>query len=149
MAFMSCSMTIWVSPRFLSSRMSRMISSRLGRVEAAHHLVEEEQLGLGGQDARHLELLPLADGEAAGEEVGLVRRAGRSCSCSMRHLARDARASAVRSERAHHHVVEDGHLRERPDLLPGARPSRAGRPGPAGARSAATPLKSTSPFDGG
>ena len=46
----------------------------LGRRQPGHHLVEQQQPGLGGQRARQLEPLALGQREAAGRPVGLGRR---------------------------------------------------------------------------
>ncbi len=71
-AFMLCSMTIWVMPSFLMSRISLDDLFAFGGIEAAHDLVEQQQLGPCGKDARDLELLAFADGQAAGLDVGAL-----------------------------------------------------------------------------
>src|SRR5439155_858725 len=92
-------------------------------VDTSRHLVEEEHARLGGERARQLEALALAGGERARVRVRLLdepdpveQLAG--ARPRVTHVARPG-------ERAHHHVVDDGESRERPQLLERARDTPA------------------------
>jgi hypothetical protein len=91
----------------------------LGRVEATHHLVEQEQPGPRRQNPRHLQLFPLADREPPGEGRRLVLELHVD-ELLARELFRHPQVARP-AQRPDDDVVEHGHLRQRPDLLPRTR----------------------------
>ena len=97
---------------------------RLAVGEPGHHLVEEEQHGLGRERLRQLEPLALGQGEAPGGLGGLGREPE-----LLEHGARPRRGRAgigVAPERADHHVAQHREPRERPhDLERPRQPERA------------------------
>ena len=110
----------------------------LGGVEAGGRLVEEEDLGLGGQRPGDLEPSLVAVGQVAGGRLGAVGDADELEQASRLVLApallpevpraaeqgaRDARR--VPGVGAHHDVLHGGHVREQPDVL--ERAGHAGR----------------------
>ena len=92
-------------------------------VDSSRYLVEEEHARLGRERARQLEALALAGGERPRVLVRLLRQPD-----AVEQLAgaRPRVPDFVQAgERAHHHVVDDGEARERPELLECARDAQA------------------------
>ena len=79
----------------LSSRRNADHDVDLGRAQARHHLVEQQQLGLGRERARDFEPLAVGQGEALGQLVAAV---GEAEALQDRPRPR-ARASASRGRR--------------------------------------------------
>src|SRR5262249_34349520 len=88
-------------------------------VDAAGHLVEQQDLRLSGERACQLEALALTGGEGVGERVRLLGQAH-----TVQQVAgaypRVSHVTRAR-ERAYHDVVDDGEPGERPQLLERAR----------------------------
>src|SRR4051812_6536888 len=101
-------------------------------VEAAHHLVEEQEARAERQRLGDLEALARGLGERRG---GLVRPAFHAEQGEDAHrLAFRAPQRRLAQESAHHHVLQDGEPRERPHHLEGAAHAPAGEPERAEAR---------------
>ncbi len=98
----------------------------LGRAQARHHLVEQQDLRPRRQRARRLELLALGQGEAIGDGAGLAGEA-EPVEDLQRGLPHGA-AVGARLERADHHVLEHGQGAERLHHLEGAADAGMARP---------------------
>ena len=90
----------------------------LGGPQPGHHLVEQQQLGLGGERARHFEALAVGQGQAFGELVAAVVEA---------EARQDRRGSLARlgemglaMQCAHGDVLQHAQALERLDDLEGA-----------------------------
>ena len=79
---MWCSISSTVTPlsRTLTDALVELLD--LLRVHAGGRLVEQQQLGLGGERAGKLEAALLAEGQVGGELVALVRRGRRTPACA-------------------------------------------------------------------
>jgi hypothetical protein len=84
-------------------------------IDAAGHLVQQQDARLRGEGARQLEALALARGQRAGVRLRLVGESDPAdqLACPLPRVPHVPRAR----ERAHHHVVQHGHPREGAQLL--------------------------------
>ncbi len=90
----------------------------LGRAQARHHLVEQQQLRLGGERARDLQPLAVGQRERRGALAALVVEV-EPAQHLVRVRARIARVAAMQ-QRADDDIVLDRERRERPHDLEGA-----------------------------
>ncbi len=111
----------------------------LGRVHARRRLVEQQELGLGGEGARDLEPPLMSVRQVAGEVVAvvveldeleqLVRALARLAPLApeQRRAQHDVPEAGLElGVHPHQHVLEHRHLREQPDVLERARDPRRG-----------------------
>src|ERR1700694_3151694 len=101
----------------LEDQMNNLLA--LHGVQAAHHLVEEEQLRLSCEHPRHLQLLPLTNRKAAGQKISSPVHPHQP-QLHHRSLARHLQRIGPR-QGTHHHVLQHGEFGERPHLLPSPR----------------------------
>ena len=87
----TCSIQITAMPSALMPRTISTSTRDLGVGEAARHLVEQQELGPGGERAGDLQPLALQQAEPAGRQVGLAGHPG-----ALQRLARPPRSSALR-----------------------------------------------------
>ena len=123
-ARMTCSISRMVRPlAALSSRRKATITSISVGPQTRHHLVEQQQLGLGRERARHLEPLAVGQGQALGE---LMRgwSQGRAVSGWPRRLRGPSASVGSAVQRAHRDILEHAQALERLHDLEG--PADAG-----------------------
>ena len=92
----------------------------LGRPQAGHHLVEQQQLRARRERARDFQPLAVGQGERGGGQVALRGEAAAARGCAGATLARARRRCVLCRKRADHHVVEHREPGERLDDLEGA-----------------------------
>src|SRR6185436_7021752 len=95
----------------------------LRRIEPAERLVEQQQLGLGGDGARHLEALQVALRQRGGRlerHVGDADELERIERLRLDALHPLAAAACARRDQRHHHIGNDRQVAKRPRVLEGA-----------------------------
>ena len=120
-AFITCSMIITLTPlaRIAAHEVHRALD--LDEIEAGHHFIEQQNVGLHRQRLRQFEPLAIGDRQFVGGAVPHASEAD-----EFEHLVRlrrgraHARAIALAEERANRDILADGHVLERLDDLPGA-----------------------------
>ena len=102
----------------LSSLQDRHDAVGLGRPQARHHLVEQQQFRIGGERARHFQPLAVGQRQRRGALRALVVEV-EAAQHLVRMRARVRHVTAVQ-QRADDDVVLDGERRKRPHDLEGA-----------------------------
>ena len=90
----------------------------LGRPQARHHLVEQQQFRIGGERARHFQPLAVGQGQGGGALLALVVEV-EAAQHLVRALARGVDVPTMQ-QRADDDIVLDAERRKRPHDLEGA-----------------------------